>query len=200
MVDWNVFRIIIPLTYQHEERILSDLSRPMFNVEKPILTSDSTVITRDTLIRGNRYSIFEGTDQLSEDKSWRIQQIFRDSSGYLVDQNGWQHFSNVNFTDYLNQSVESTIIDGNFSYDIFYLMENCSDPLTVEAGIFQDIIDCKGTIAIYSENEDGYSDQVDQKINHMYYSKGNGMIKKTYVWIFSDQVFEKRLSRYQLHQ
>lgn len=57
--------------------------------------TDSIVISHDTLIRNNTYSIIEGTDYGSS--NWGILNIVRDSSNYLVNHLGDIMLSTVDF-------------------------------------------------------------------------------------------------------
>ena len=65
---------------------------------------DSIAISRDTLISGLKYFVIEGC-QFFFNGEWRIIDIVRDSSGYIINHEGVTLFSATNFSDILHNEV-----------------------------------------------------------------------------------------------
>lgn len=149
---------------------------------------DSVYISRDTIIRGNRYLIFEGTLHPSPYPNPGIIEMVRDSSGYFVNSNGRILFTEKNFTDILYSDVylmgEDTI------YTSSYKMERETAPKTVPAGTFN-VLNFKGEITLYAT-----SPQMSVNSNTLY-AENVGKIVETTVYT-SGRIIESRLVRYHI--
>ncbi len=160
-----------------------------FGNEEKLTTIDSVVITRDTIINDMKYYVVEGN---YIDKRFRILDILRDSSGYLVNDKGQIKFSEDNFSDIL--LVQNTTFGDSTYATVYYKMEKQDDPITVPAGTFNDILNYKGTAKFYGNNDPFYKDK------NTYYAKDVGIILDTYYWISKAKKYkyERRLVRYHI--
>ena len=151
--------------------------------------TDSVIISRDTLINGKLYYVFEGSNYPFNGGKWGIIDILRDSMGYVVNQHGEVKLSNSNFTDTLH--VKTEIIRDEILYIASYRMEKQSLKYSVPAGDF-DVINFKGTVNSEKEVE-GIPNP--RYLNTLY-AEGVGNVLKTYFYFSSPDIFEKRLLRY----
>jgi len=151
--------------------------------------TDSVTITRDSMINGKQYFVFEGTNY-PYNANWGIVDILRDSSGYLVNGNGIIRFSENNFTDILSSKTE--VIGNDTLYTLNYKMERPSGTITVPAGVFG-ALNCKGTVTT-TQNIPGIPNP---RYLNTYYADNIGKIVETYFFLFHPVISEKRLVRYQ---
>jgi len=150
---------------------------------------DSIVISRDTTINGHQYFIYEGISHPSH-PNWGIINILRDSSGYIVNNNGQIHFAQ-NFTDVLYTKAEVT--GGDTLFTLSYKVEEVPNTVLVPAGEFE-VLNYKGTLKELKLTS-GFTDRhVDN-----FYAKDIGKILESYFYFSSPVVTEKRLVRYRVN-
>jgi hypothetical protein len=151
---------------------------------------DSVIITKDSVINGKTYFVFEGSAFPTANPNRIIKMIARDSSGYLVHTDGKILFSSVNFTDTLRTDKDSIGVNQS-SYIITYRMEQTPNQLTVPAGNFN-VIDYKGTLKSLAIPATRYT--------HNYYAKNIGLISNSLRYVNSGGIYyERRLLRYHLN-
>lgn len=146
---------------------------------------DSILVTGDTLINENMYSVIEGIYHPYEGGEWQIVRIVRDSLGYLVNEKGQILFSKFNFSDVL-----TTITGGSENAPLFvvdYKMEECEFQVQVPAGSF-DVYNFKGTMRDLNSGNVRY-------LNN-YYANNIGLIQETVMYFSSSTYMERRLVRY----
>ena len=145
---------------------------------------DSTTVTRDSIIRNNKYAVLEGHDFR---RDWVILNILRDSSNYIINHNGEIQFALDNFVDTLH---ERYIRDGsnNLFASISYKMFKTATPINVPAGEFDNTLNYRGEIF--------YHDNRNKKYNQYYYSKKIGLIQTIEPYSNGTDKFEKKLIRY----
>lgn len=150
---------------------------------------DSVIITGDTIINDKTYSVLKGTYVGSR---FKILDILRDSSGYLVNDKGQIKFSEDNFEDTL-LVYNSTVGDSTYA-TIYYKMEKQDSPITIPAGTFGDVLNYKGYIKFYRKGNPFYRDK------NKYYAKDIGVILDTYYWTSQAYFkrYERRLVRYHI--
>jgi len=151
--------------------------------------SDSVVVSKDTLINGKLYYVFEGSNYPINGGNWGIVDILRDSMGYIVNQHGEVKLSFENFTDTLH--VKKEMHQDQLLYTLTYKMEREDVQFGVPAGSFQ-VINFKGTLISAMENE---AIPNPRYLNNLY-ADGVGNVLKTYLYLSSPNIIEKRLLRY----
>jgi hypothetical protein len=148
--------------------------------------TDSVIVKGDTIIRNNKYYVLENF----MGNAPRYNTFLRDSSEYIVNEKGVICFSATNFTDIL--SFREEYGGGNLIYTLSYKMEKVDNPVTVPAGIFEDVLDFKGTAIL--PQSDGSS--ITKEINNQY-AKNVGKIFEVIHYANSSFSHEKRkLIRY----
>ncbi len=154
--------------------------------------TDSVVITKDTLINGNQYYVIEGTDYYGSVREWDVIDILRDSSGYIVNEEGKIRFSEDNFTDTLYTIVK--VYDNDTIYTITCKMEEYATSVSVPAGEFE-VLNYQGTVTTPEEIPGVAYPRYVNKL----YSKDVGIVFKNYILIYSNAWYiEKRLLRYNI--
>ncbi len=152
--------------------------------------TDSLIVTGDTIIGGEQYFRLEGTNNPYTNQ-WGTVQVVRDSSGYLVDQQGTKLFSEDNFTEVLASNL--MVIDNDTMYTLTFHMETVAYPVTVPAGEFE-VINYKGVVTTPFEIPG-----VDNpRYENNFYAKSVGKILGTYHYLTSPNTYEKRLVRYHI--
>ncbi len=116
--------------------------------EKLLGENDTFRIIGDTIIRGYVFSVYYGKQYVLP--SLPIEQYFRDSSGYIVNEKGMIIFSQYNFTDTLFKNYFS---GPNSNILEFGRIEVCPDAIRVPAGIFEEVYNCKTTLTEYDPEE-----------------------------------------------
>ncbi len=159
--------------------------------EEKISETDSIVITRDTLINNNTYFIFEGTNY-PYNRQWEIVRILRDSSGYLINNEGTILLAPNNFTDTLIKKVYAPV-DDVILYTLTTKMEHVEEPVTVRAGTFK-VFNYRSTIC----TPDVIPGIPNPRYMDNYYASGVGEILDTYFYLRGITKFEKRLIRYHI--
>ena len=157
-------------------------------------STDSIIITGDTLINNKKYFIHECLTHIGESESYS-KRLLRDSLGYLVYSNGRIVFSDNNLTDTLYKEIQLGGL-GDTIYTSFYKMENPLISVTVPAGTFE-VLNLKGTFYTY-RNQNEFID-IDTIYTNAYYANNIGKVVETYGWLFGPPVvIEKRLIRYNI--
>ncbi len=159
--------------------------------EKVRVETDSVLISKDTLIDGKLYYVFEGSNYPFNGGRWGILDILRDSMGYIVNQYGVVKFSFNNFTDTLH--VKKEVHEDEILFTLSYRMEKGNVSCSVPAGAF-DVINFKGTLVSTREIE-GIPNP--RYLNTMY-AEGVGNVLKTYFFFSSPVISEKRLISYNI--
>jgi hypothetical protein len=154
--------------------------------ETPI--TDSVVITGTTIINGNRYFVFEGTNYPIT-PGWGVIDLLRDSSGYIVNAQGIIKFSKDNFTDTL--AFNTTIINNDTIYRLSYKMEDPDTIVTVPAGNFS-VLNYRGTVQT-KMNIPGIPNP---RYINTFYADNVGCILDTYFFLSNATISEKRLIRF----
>ncbi len=157
---------------------------------------DSVIIKRDTIINDKTYFVFEGTYYpFTARDNWGIVDILRDSSGYIVNQNGKVLFTRDNFTDTIAYHAVTDMENGDTLVLMTYQMDKTNKIITVPAGSF-DVLNYRGTVTT-SMNTPGI--KYPRYLN-IYYADGVGKILYTYFYIQSPNIYEKRLVRYYVNE
>ena len=143
--------------------------------------SDSVYISKDTLIRGEKYFVFEG-----HWATFPYSKYLRDSNSYLVNEKGTILFSAVNFDDVL--FVEDTFYQPFFT--VQYQMDHIDSLVAVPFGVFE-ALNYKGTVY---HNDTTYP--WGNLFLHNLYGKDVGSIITTYWFYLSAfNIVERRLVR-----
>ena len=152
--------------------------------------TDSIVIAKDTIINSKKYFVFEGTDCKLGNHAMEVLKIMRDSSGYLVNQNGEIHFSSVNFDEDL--LVEDYLLPNNDTiYITRYRMEDQPVTLFTPAGTFK-VLNFRGTLV------DRYH-LLPRYLNN-YHARGVGEVQDDYFYLSDSTVYyERRLVRFHVN-
>jgi hypothetical protein len=162
-------------------------------VETELEMTDSIVVSRDTSINNKNYFILEGVDFPNSSQNWGIVSILRDSSGYLVSENGAILFSDNNFTDTLISRTQ--FVEGDTFYVLSYKMERVFNPVSVPAGIFN-VLNFKGSF--YMPNPEPGVEKT--RYINTYYANNVGKILQTYFYASNPSYMEKRLVNYHVKE
>jgi len=136
--------------------------------------TDSTTISKDTVINGNKYYKFEYYDNTNSPtiKYQGSSNYLRDSCSYIVQRDGLKILSLNNFTDTLRKGVKM-LNDDIILYQYSIKMEKIKDKITVPAGTFDNVISARRTMIMsptFSDNNN------DIRYSCRYYSKTVGCI------------------------
>lgn len=154
---------------------------------------DSIVIVSDTIINGNSYYVFEGTDYFRKGDNWSILGIFRDSSNCIINHKGEIKLSLANFSDTLHQAVLE--YDTQKYAEIIYKMIPEDKNVAVPAGKFK-AFNFRGT---FIANKDFIPSGIENpRFLNNYYSKGIGLVSKNYFYFTGEHNFEVKLSKYNI--
>ncbi|MCP4314058.1 MAG: hypothetical protein GY790_22630 [Bacteroidetes bacterium] len=151
--------------------------------------TDSILVSGDTIINGQRYSILEGTNHPFNGGKWGVIDILRDSMGYIVTQTGRIRFSGENFSDILDAEVK--VMNSDTLYTLSYKMEKEDALCSVPVGDFE-VLNFKGTVL----SPEGMTNIDYPRYLNTYYAKGVGPVLKTFFFLNSPVITEKRLVRY----
>ncbi|MBN2746174.1 MAG: hypothetical protein JXR34_05560 [Bacteroidales bacterium] len=152
---------------------------------------DSVIITRDTVINNNTYFVMEGRNYPFNGGNWGIVEISRDSSGYLVNPDGFILLAPNRIGDTLATRVQ--LYGGNDTMFILYgYMEQPTTPVTVQAGTF-DVIDFKVSTVYYQPLPPGTTNP---RYSHNMFAENVGRVLTSYFFSSSSNHFERRLIRY----
>jgi len=154
--------------------------------------NDTLSIIGDTTINGNTYSIFYG-------KRYGVstsleKRFYRDSLGYIVNEEGKIVFSSDNFTDTLD--IKYTPDMENPMYYQFKMMKKVEDKITLPAGVFDSVLNSRLSVYYYNpliehlrDNDYLYAPNVG-KILWQYFYYGGFVNRKSYI--------EERLVAYKI--
>lgn len=170
--------------YQHFE--IDSLNH---ETEKQVF--DSIAITADTIYRNNKYYVLEGTNYPFNGGQWGFIEMLRDSSGYIVNQNGIIKFTDDNFVDTL--AFKTEVHNGDTLYTLFYKMEKPSDNIEVPLGSFN-VLNYRGTLNSSMEIQGSQN----PRYLNTFYADSVGKILETYFFLHSPLTNEKRLVRYHI--
>jgi hypothetical protein len=152
---------------------------------------DSVIINRDTIINDKKYYVFEGNVFWNRHQRG-IYKIVRDSSGYIIDQNGMVLFAENDFADTI---AYKAVINPGDSDDTLYIstfrMERITESITVPAGTFN-VLNCRNTVNTSMDTPDVKYPRYLKN----YYSEGVGLILFNYCYMQSPTIYEERLIRY----
>ena len=81
--DAGYFPLTIGSSWVYQHVNIDQLGQETFRDE-----TDSVVVSKDTLINGKLYYVFEGNNYPFNGGNWGIVDILRDSMGYIVNQHG----------------------------------------------------------------------------------------------------------------
>jgi hypothetical protein len=163
----------------------------MFGNKTKLPLIDSVIIADDTLINGETFYVFEGTDYFRHGSEWGIMGIFRDSSNFIINPKGEIKFSLSNFSDTLHQAVLE--YDSQEYAEIIYKMQDENKKIEVPAGTF-DVLNFQGK---FIANEDFIPSGIENpRFLNNYYSKGVGLVSKNYFYFTGEHIFEVKLSKY----
>jgi|AntAceMinimDraft_9_1070365.scaffolds.fasta_scaffold06022_1 hypothetical protein len=154
-------------------------------IDQPVEMLDSISITRDTIINGNKFFVFEGDTYFNHDYL-RLQ---RDSSGYIIDESGKIYFSEDNFIDtlYYYEHVQND----NIVYMTYNIMQENEVVLTVPSGTYSTLNNL-GTVYVPLADI--------TKTFGSYYANNVGQVLSEGVFVFSNSGrFESRLVRYHVN-
>jgi hypothetical protein len=132
----------------------------------PMGITDTVRIIGDTVIGGENFVSYEGTIYGAPKSKW----FLRDSSGYIIDENGNIKYSTVNFTDTLESYVEGI----DFKID-WFMSSNTNTIVNVPAGNFS-TLDYQGHCRkLNGQNFFGCGTQT--YVVHNYFAPNIGLIK-----------------------
>ncbi len=154
---------------------------------------DSIVTTKDTVIGGENYFVFEGTDYFRKGTEWSIIGIFKDSANCIVNHKGKIIFSLDNFSDTLHNAVLTN--DQEQYAEIIYQMKVPDKQIRVPAGNFK-ALNYQGKFI--AENNYIPSSIQNPRFLNNYYAKGVGLISKNYFYFTGENMFQVKLSKYKL--
>lgn len=144
------------------------------------VSTDSCYISHDTVIGGNTYAVVHGGPISTFDY------MRRDSSGYLVDQNGEVFFSSTNFTDTIN----TLTIPG---YLVTYSKMQPAASITVPAGTYS-AYECLSTTNI---TQPGYLWDT-TRYTHHWYADNVGLVYDSFFFLSSPNYVIRKLVRYHI--
>jgi hypothetical protein len=163
-------------------------------IETILPKTDSIVISRDTIINHKKYYVLEGTNYpFTYSGYWGVVDILRDSSGYVVNQNGFIRFAVNDFSETL--AYRAVVQDNDTLYIASSQMVPVSEAVTVPAGIFN-VLNYKTKIVATMDTP---GVKYPRYLN-CYYAKGVGNILYTYFYFASPKIYEKRLVRYNIRK
>jgi len=111
-------------------------------------------------------------------------EYYRDSLGFLVNQNGYIKFTNTHQNYISETSTLYSTGQGEFTYSGYAELQDEQVDYTTNAGTFN----CKEVIIEYiNENGDAYLAK-----NHYYYAEGIGLIKEDNVFLGSENTADHR--------
>lgn len=151
---------------------------------------DSVVITHDTIINGNTYYIFEGTNYPLP-QNWHYIKIVRDSGDYLVNEQGKILFSSNDFSNILSEKIE-IYNTGDTIYYIQFKMEQVYNSVSLPAGVFNNVYNYQGTLIVPGSS-------LNPRYLDNYYAPGIGEIVKTNSFVSMPKMFKKKLLRYNVN-
>jgi hypothetical protein len=147
------------------------------------ISTDTVKILGDTNINGKTYKVFS---------NWAFHpfnyQLYRDSIGYLINNEGAVLYSNHNFTDTLYRYSDSLF------YYMYGKMDNINTTISVPSGIFT-----TNNFKCYYYSLEANYPHGSPRIANNYYCDTVGLILKTSFYYSAPSYIESRLVAYQLY-
>jgi hypothetical protein len=163
--------------------------------ENPMSRIDSVAITRDTIIRGEKYFVFEAINTASEQSQWSILRIVRDSLSYLVNEKGAILFAENHFNEILYEHFEVSYNTDTVA-ELYYQMKVDPSNYTVPAGSF-DVLNYQGEVISYMVPD---PEQPALYYLNNLYARDVGRVLRTGIWLTSGALWEQRLVRYYINE
>jgi len=138
-------------------------------IETALGVFDSSYVEKDTIINGNKYSVLIIPQIYNNTPSHFI---IRDSSDYIVDNNGEIHFSLTDFSSFL-QDHYYVINNTDTMYRLFRQMRNKDSLVTVPSGTYETYN------ALQKVDFIGPYNQLRDKYRNKLYAKNIGIIYNT---------------------
>ena len=157
--------------------------------EEQLEIVDSVVVVGDTVINSETYSVFYGTRAVFSGRGPGIISLLRDSSGFLIDNEGKVHFA-TNFPQQVLRTDHLILDGGDTIYTVNYTMEDVKQEITAPAGQFI-TLNFKGELI----------DNVHENPRYLnnYFAEGVGKVIDTYFYIAQNEYyFERRLKKYHI--
>ena len=171
--------------------VYENYSTDTFGIETILPQIDSVIIDRDTIIRGETYYVFEGTNY-PNNQHWGILNIVRDSADCLVNLDGIILFSLNNFSDVLYEDIR--IFDTDTLYTYQYQMETITGSVVVPTGTYNDVLNYKGTFNINNP----MNGVTNPRYSNNYYAPDIGMIMETCFYFSTPTIYGRRLISYNI--
>jgi hypothetical protein len=146
-------------------------------------TPDSIYISGDTVIGGNTYFVRRGTFYGNPSTGF-----VRDSSGYIVNEQGHCEFTLINPGTVLWTQTTPGI------YEMEGALQNNTEVVSTPAGTFT-CYDLRGTVTLYPP----YDQWGSPRYTHHYYAFGIGKVKEVQFFVSSPSTIERRLVRYHVN-
>jgi hypothetical protein len=159
------------------------------NSEILISENDTMVITGDTSINGNRYSVFYGKRWVMG--TFKAESFRRDSSGYIVNEAGTIVFSQSNLADTLFRAYPYDYDSSIFEYGIMEIFPN---QITLPAGTFDSVYNYKLSVVDLDLPDNTIGDQ-----DYLYAPNVGRILRQNfYLHQFSEEgkYYEERLVEY----
>lgn len=158
-------------------------------VTEKLNQADTVFITKDTVINGNIYAVFVGTDFWSSE--WRVLSKMRDSLGYLVDEKGTIHFSSFNFTDTL-LSGWNIDLDGDTLSQYASKMVDSVFMISIPTGDFE----CLNFRTTYTSDQ--FPPGMETRNQDNYYAENIGLVQSNFFYSAGTDVIMRKLVYYSI--
>ena len=159
--------------------------------ETAMQTYDSTVITRDTIIRNQTYQIYK-TYTLCCSNIKKIE-ILRDSADCIINNKGKLVFVRNDFNHVFR--TYPIIVNGSDTLgNIQYQMKKINGSVTVPAGSFENVLCVEGKINVNPNTHLPPNRTIEQK-----YAPEVGRIYESWYFLSSPIKYERRLVRYHIN-
>ena len=189
----NYFPLTIGNYWVYEDYHIDSL-----NQETKLDYIDSIAVSRDTVIRGEKFYILSGIREFPGSDKLRDLSILRDSLGYLINQWGEILFSSGNFSDILHTRIELTS-NNDTLLKVTYKMVEHSDSLEILNTKYK-VLNYQGNVTVYdsSTNDIRYKDYTNK-----YYASNVGVVYESLFYINGHVIYkdyyERRLKRYNVY-
>jgi hypothetical protein len=145
-------------------------------------STDTNMITKDTMIGNNKYFKIEGKHMY-----WKNPRFYRDSGDYIVDERGKIIFTIENGQQTFNHT--SVVDNGDTLYYWYYKLEEKPESVTVKAGTFQ----CLNFKGMVYRKQDNFL--IHHDVNHLF-SKDVGLVSETALFTSNLKVTKRDLIGY----
>lgn len=161
--------------------------------EYQTVSLDSAIISKDTLINGNKYFRFDYFE-CNPINTYLLDTIYyRDSLKYLINSKGQILFSEDNLTDTLFR--ETFIFQNDTLYTKTCKMERIDQEISVPVGTFNNLLNFKGTVIVNPK----YTVIENPRYSKKYFAKEIGVIFQSQIFVMGGGFREKRLVRYNIN-